>query len=243
MARYSKQQRRPAVGLEEIAPDRFLVHDPHMSGLLKGEGTLSGRMFELTTWRREGLLARLRGRGFKVVTLADLVAGLPGLEPPLLIGGPGWRPLSSPIEQISHFDLRNLRWHPLEPETHGGAPGVMICDGWALRRRKGRGAAAFYLAIREHGGGIGLRLLDETAAMLVGYAQALAFDNRPLLVERHGEHLLLPDVELPPPHRALLRRLTTADQERLLVSESWWPLAQGVFARLGVRLTIEDPAR
>jgi hypothetical protein len=238
MARSSKQHRRSSISLEEIAPGRFLVHDPQVSGLLKGEGTLSGRLFELTTWRREGLLARLRERGFKVLTLAGLAAQLPGLPQPPPIGGPGWRPLSSAIEQISHFDLRNLRWRALEPETRAGALGVAIYGGWALRRRKGRGAASFYLAVRERGGGVGLQPLDETAAILTGYAQALALDARPLLVDRSGDHIVLPDVELPPPHRMLLKRIATEDDERLLVDESGWPLAQAVFGRLGVQLKI-----
>jgi hypothetical protein len=195
-------------------------------------------LFELTTWRHEGLLARLRERGFKVLTLADLVAGLPA--PPALapIGGPGWRPLSSAIEQLSHFDLRSLRWRPLEPVSRDGAPGVTIYDGWALRRRKGRGAASFYLAVRERSGGVGLRPLDETKAILVGYAQALALDDRPLLVDRRGDLILLPDIELPPPYRAVLRRIARESDARLLVDERGWPLAQEVFGKLGVRLTI-----
>ena len=240
MARSVKRQRRPAVSLEEIAPGRFLIHDPQVSGILKGEGIFSGRLFELTTWRHEGLLARLRERGFRVQTLADLVAQLPGLSQPPPIGGPGWRPFSSAIEQISHFDLRNLRWRALTPETRAGAPGVTIYDGWVLRRRKGRGAASFYLAVRERGGGVGLQPLDETAAILTGYAQALALDDRPLLVDRANAWIVLPDVELPPPHRVLLRRVATEDGERLLVDESGWPLAQAVFGRLGVRLKVAE---
>jgi hypothetical protein len=206
--------------------------------LLKGEGTFSGRLFELTTWRREGLFARLRERGFKVRTLADLVAALPAPPAPPPIGGPGWRPLSSAIEQISHFDLRNLRWHPLELESRDGASGVTIYDGWPLRRRKGRGAASFYLAARERGGGIGLRPLDETEAILVGYAQALAHDDRPLVAERHGDLIQLPDVELPPAYRAVLRRIAPPDDAVVLVDERGWPLARDAFSRLGVRLTI-----
>ena len=238
MARALKRHQRSAVSLEEIAPGRFLLHDPQAHSLLKGEGAFSGRLFELTTWRREGLLARLRERGFKVLTLDDLVASLPAPPAPPPIGGPGWRPLSSPIEQISHFDLRNLRWRPLEPAPRDGVPGVTIYDGWALRRRKGRGAASFYLAARERGGGVGLRPLDETKAILVGYAQALALDDRPLIVERHGDHVRLPDVELPPAHRAALRRIAREGDAGLLVDERAWPLAQDVFGRLGVRLTI-----
>jgi hypothetical protein len=239
MARTTKQQRRPSIDIEEIAPDRFLVHNQHARGLLKGEGTIAGRLFELTTWRREGLLARLRARGFTVRTLANLTAGLPAPPPPPLIGGPGWRPLTSALEQISHFDLRNLRWRPLVPERRDAVSGVTIYAGWVLRRRKGRGPASYYLAIAERGG-IGLQPLDETAAILAGYAQALDLDDRPLLAERRGDRILLPDVELPPPHRALLQRVVTESAAGLLVDERGWPLAQEVFERLGVQLTIGD---
>jgi hypothetical protein len=239
MARPARQ-RRPALDLEEIAPDRFLVHNLRAKELLKGEGTLSGRLFELTTWRREGLLARLRGRGLQVRTFADLVAALPVPPPPTPIGGMGRRSLTSPIEQISHFDFRRLRWHPLAPDRRDGTLTVVVYDGWVLRRRKGRGRASYYLAFVERGGDIGLKPLDETEALLAGYAQAMALDDRPLLVERRGDHLLLPDVEVPPPHRALLRRITTESDEGPLVDKRWWPLVQEVFRRLGVRLVDTD---
>ena len=45
------------------------------------------------------------------------------------IGGAGWRPLARAIEQLSHFDLRNLRWRPLVPEQRAGVSGVMVCAG------------------------------------------------------------------------------------------------------------------
>jgi hypothetical protein len=246
MARSSKQPRRPSVDLEEIAPNRFLVHSPRANALLKGEGSLEGRLFDLTTWRRAGLIARLRERGFGVRTLADRLDALPEPPPPPPIGGPGWRPLTSPIEQISHFDLRRLRWHPLAPENRAGVVGVAVYDGWVLRRRKGRGGASYYLAFKERGGGIGLRPLNETAAILAGYAQALALDPRPLLAEQRpatnagqsGDRLLLPDVELPPPYRAILESITENSGEGPLVDERSWPLAQELFGRLGVSLTV-----
>ncbi|HEY3231135.1 MAG TPA: hypothetical protein VGJ87_18045 [Roseiflexaceae bacterium] len=231
-----RQQRHSAIDLEEIAPNRFLVHNQRAWRPLKGEGTIDGRLFELTTWRREGLLARLRERGFRVRTLADLVAALPSPPPAPPIGNLGWRPLTSPIEQISHFDLRNLRWHPLTPERRGDLSGVSVYAGWVLRRRKGRGASSYYLALNERGGGIALKPLDETDAVLAGYAQAVAFDARPLLAEWHGDQVLLPDVELPPPYRTLLRRTATESDEGLLVDERAWPLAQELFERLGVHL-------
>ena len=62
----NRQRCAPPFDLEEIAPNRFLVHNVRATGLLKGEGSIDGRLFELTTWRREGLLGRLllARRGF-----------------------------------------------------------------------------------------------------------------------------------------------------------------------------------
>jgi hypothetical protein len=230
MIRPTKHQRRSSIDLEELTPDRFLVHNQQLHALLKDEGTIAGRLFELTTWRREGLLARLRTRGFNVRTLDGLLASLPALPPPPPIGGPGWRSLTSAIEQISHFDMRNLRWHPLAAERRDDGLGVTIYAGWVLRRRKGRGAASYYQAAAARSGDLGLQPLGETAAILIGYAQALALDDRPLLAERQNDQIVLPDVELPAPHRALLRRVATESGPRLVVGERGWPLALAVFA-------------
>lgn len=235
----SRRQQRPAFDLEEIAPNRFLVYSPRASGLLKGEGTFDGRLFELTTWRRDGLLARLRERGFRVRTLSERLEGLPEPPPPPPIDSPGWRPLANAVEQISHFDLRNLRWHPLEPTTRDGVPGVTVYGGWVLRRRKGRGASSYHLAHTDRGGGIALQPLDETRAILTGIAQAVALDDRPLLAERRGDRIALPDIELPPPYRALLRAIAEESEEGLLVPRRAWPLAQEVYLRLGLRLVEE----
>jgi hypothetical protein len=78
MQRSTKQPHRSAIDLEEIAPNRFLVHTPRINALIKGEGKIAGRMFELTGWRRDGLIARLRERGFSVRTLGDQLDKLPG---------------------------------------------------------------------------------------------------------------------------------------------------------------------
>ena len=237
MRRSGRQRRPPAkVDLEEIAPNRFLIHNPRTQAILKGEGTIAGRRFELTTWRREGLLARLRQRGFHVRTLADQLAELPALPAPAAIGGPGWWPLTSSIERISYFDPRDLRWQPLTPEIRDGARGVAIYDGWVLRRRKGRGTAAYYLASVGRSGRIDLQPLDETKAILTGYAQARALYNRALVAARRGDTFILPDVEIPPPHRALLRRVAQQTDEGWAANQQAWPLVQDLFDRLGVRL-------
>ncbi|MBK9713712.1 MAG: hypothetical protein IPO81_20795 [Kouleothrix sp.] len=236
----TRRPRHSAIGLDEIAPNRFLVHDSRVPPLLKDEGVMTGRLFELTTWRRDGLLARLRERDISVRTIADRVDRLPGPRQPPPIGGVGWRPLAVAIEQFSHFDLRRLRWHLLAPETRDGVAGVTLYDGWVLRRRKGRGSTSFYLAFKERGGGIGLRALQETEAFLTGYAQALELDPRPWVVERRGDDLLLPDVELPPPYREVLLLLARPSAEGPLVDTRGWPLAQRLFDRLGVLLKVED---
>src|SRR5215218_5798417 len=98
MSPSTKQLHRSAADLEEIAPNRFLVHTPRINALIKGEGTIAGRMFELTGWRRDGLIARLRERGFEVRTLDNQLDKLPGPPPAPPILAPGWRPLASAIE-------------------------------------------------------------------------------------------------------------------------------------------------
>jgi hypothetical protein len=240
MSRTTKQARATSVDLEEIAPNRFLVHTPRINALIKSEGNITGRLFELTSWRREGMISRLRERGFGVRTLDDRLAKLPEPPPAPPIGGPGWRPLASPIEQISHFDLRALRWHPLVAEARNGVAGVTLYDGWVLRRRKGRAGSSFYLAFKERGGGIALRPLTETEAILSGYAQALEHVPRPLMVERRGDDVLLPNIELPPPYREMLAGIARASADGPLVDARGWPLARELFERLGVRLSLAD---
>lgn len=248
MAHFSRPTQRHAIALDEVRPNQFLIRNMHINSALKHEGTIKGRMFELTTWRREGLLARLRERGYQVRTIADRIAALP--QPPAAppIGGMGWRALTSPLEQISHFDLLGLHWHALTPAVRDGASGVVIYDGWVLRRRKGRGPASFYLAAKERAGGIGLRPLDEVTAVLMGIAQALEHDPRPLLAERRpapevGNVALLPAIELPPVYREVLALFTTPGPDGALVDEQSWPQAQALFGRLGVMLTIDDRER
>lgn len=241
-----KVSKRSSRDLDEIAPNRFVMSNPHIASVLKSEGVITGRLFELTSWRREGLLARLRERGFIVRTLVDRVEALPAPPPPQPIGGIGWRPLATTNEQFGHFDLRQLRWHPLAPTLRDGMPGVVLCDGWVVRRRKGRGLASFYLVHKERSGGIGLRPLDETEALLQGYAQALAFDPRPLLVTPHpapdGDAegtLLLPMLELPRPYREALELGATRTTDGWLVGRRNWPLVQALFRRLGIVLTVD----
>ncbi|GAB4195504.1 MAG: hypothetical protein OHK0022_12300 [Roseiflexaceae bacterium] len=228
-------QRAPEYDLDEIAPNRFIVNDPRLPGLLKGEGNFDGRFFELTTWRRDGLLARLRQRSFAVRTLADQIDELPAPPQPPALREPCWRPLASPIERFSIFDPATLRWEPVAPEERGEAQVVVVRPGLPLRRRKGRGAPAFYLGQAERGGTLGLAPLTETEALLLGYA--LVGDHTPQLAATpDGDGWRLPEAELPPPYRSLLRRFATERDGALVVTRAGLALAQELFARLGVRL-------
>src|SRR4028119_779934 len=90
--------------LDEIRPDRFIINNDKLRPVLRGEGVTVGKFFELVTWRREGLIGRIRMRGFNVRTLEDRVAaprGIKSIEPP---GPEGVRVLHQPKERIAHFD-------------------------------------------------------------------------------------------------------------------------------------------
>ncbi|NTU83127.1 MAG: hypothetical protein HGA45_27780, partial [Chloroflexales bacterium] len=77
-------KRRPGApaDLEEVRPNRFIVYNPAASSTLRGEGEREGDRFLLTTWRRDGLIARLRAKSFLVLTLADQIGALPDLPRP-----------------------------------------------------------------------------------------------------------------------------------------------------------------
>lgn len=229
-------KRRPRSDLEEIAPNRFIMHNARVQTLLKTEGEINGRLFTLTTWRRDGLIARLRARTFVVDTLADQIEALPLPPEPLETGEARWRALGSPTERFSLFDAQQLRWQPLEAEERNGVTGIVMQSGDVLRRRKGRGPASFYLAVSEHNG-LALRPLNETQALLEGYAQA-SEHRLTLAAQRQGEQIRLPDVELPAPYRALLRRIASAKGDALVVDQQGWAFAQELFARLGVRIEL-----
>jgi hypothetical protein len=241
--------------MDEIAPDRFLVHNPRAFGILKGEGQAEGRIFALTTWRRDGLLARLRERGIVVRTIAERITALPAPPPAPSIGALGWRAQTAAGERLSYFEPADLSWRPLEPTLRDDGAGIAFAEGWVVRRRKGRGPWSYFLTFRERGGGVGLRPLDETSALLTGYAQAAARGQPPWLLRRVtsggsvpevadpdvGQGVLLPSADLPPSYREVLALVTRPSPAGLVVeSAHGWRLVQKLFGRLGVRLAIES---
>ncbi len=221
--------------LEEIAPQKFLVRNPQVRPFLKGEGHFAGNMFTMTTWRREGLLARLRANTFTVRTLDDRIAELPLLPAAMPVGTACSRSISS-TERYSFFDPYTLTWTAIAPQKRQDPPEILLHAGWIIRRRRGRGAASYYRVICERGGGAGILPLTETEALLTGYAQA-SQDNRPtLLVNRTAQHYHLPTIPRPSPHQQLMQRLGQQTEQGWQTDEHSWPLARQLYARLGLRL-------
>lgn len=239
-------ERRPRAGvdLEEVRPHIFWIHDPRVKPVLKGEGIINGQQFELTSWRREGLLARLRERGFNVRTLADQVEALPNPPRGVKVGGEVVRPLATAIERWSYFDPLALTWVPVEAHEQEGQRVVTLREGWATRRRKGRGAAEYYIIFGERSGGAGLRPIEEDRALLTGYALATGLRERDLAARRvEKSYVLLPDLPLPGPYRTLMGRIGERTPEGWRVHERGLPLAQELFSRLGLLLhPVEAPA-
>ncbi|MCG8348281.1 MAG: hypothetical protein MI924_10940 [Chloroflexales bacterium] len=230
----SNRANKPA-DLEEIRPQHFLLRNPMARGVLKGEGRLEGNRFELTTWRRDGLLARLRNSGFTVETLDDQIARLPDLPIAVSLGAFASRVLHK-IERYSYFDPQMLGWAPLEAQQEEKSLVVRLRDGWVVRRRRGRGAASYHQVFIERSGIAGLTLLTTPEAFLQGYAQAAQISREPLVVQRLNQHYLLPALELPAPHHALLQRLGDLSAEGWRIDERGWPLACVIYKRLGIHL-------
>ena len=225
-------RRRPGApcDFEEARPGLFIVHNPAIGPSLRGEGTREGDRFTLTSWRGEGLVARLRARSFTVLTLADQAAALPGLP---AIAPPGtWldRPLAA-NERISYFAADPFGWIPA-PEAEPGV--VSLREGWVLRRRRSRGSFSYY---QLRGGDFVLHGEDE--ALRMGYAQAtLAGASQITAVPADGG-FLLPDLPLPAAHQRILGRIAEHTDQGWFVSSPGIPAATAILARLGLLLSAD----
>lgn len=222
-------RRRPGTScdFEEVRPGLFIIHNPALGPTLRGEGEREGDRFVLTSWRGEGLIARLRARSFVVHTLADQIAALPGLPH---VAPPG-EPLTHQLaanERISYFAADPLGWVPVS-EVEPGV--VTLREGWALRRRRARGSFNYYQLL---GGAFVLR--NEDIALRVGYALvALTCPHQICPIPAEGGYIL-PALPLPSAHQRLLGRIATQTAQGWLVSSVGMPVATALFARLGLHL-------
>jgi hypothetical protein len=224
-------KRRPGApaDIEELRPDLFVVHNPAAGPTLRGEGEREGDRFRLTTWRRDGLIARLRARGFAVLTLADQIAALPGLPPAAPLGPPLPRSFAS-AERVSVFGGDPPGWRPAPPAP-GEPDAPLIGEGQVIRRRKGRGPASYALVARG-----GLRPLGEDEALRHGYAELSLGLPAPIELQPGEQGPLLPDLPLPAAHRSLLGRFAARTGDGWLISAGAVELAAALLARLGLRL-------
>ncbi len=225
--------------LDEVRPDRFVINNNKIRPFLKGEGVTVGRFFELGTWRREGLIARLRERGFNVRTLSDRIAALPRIRDVGPPGAEGVRYLA-PREQVAVLDTDTLRWNELPVIDQAGKPAIRIRANVALRRRKGRGRADHYISALARTGTINLLPASETDALVHAYGQIAANGApRMLQVINAGDRLIVPQRQaiLPPPHTDVLDRLAIEDADRWTFASSVMSLVETTLATLGLALT------
>lgn len=227
---------------EEIAPQHFLIRADGVRRIVKNEGTISGALFTLTTWRRSGLLARIELAGFAVLTLDHQVRALPPLPQVRAPGVPCALNIR-PAERASFFDpAAPGRWTPIAPQSaaENEEQTLLLREAWVVRIRKGRGASRYALVGCSGDGSAQLAPLDETRALLCGYAQAAQHGSeskaRTFAVSVHDGSYRLPDIVLPAPHRDLLARLGSNDAGGWVVGKAGWKLARRVYESLGLTL-------
>ncbi|PDW02819.1 hypothetical protein [Candidatus Viridilinea mediisalina] len=222
-------KRRPGAraDLEEVRPRRFVIHNGAVGPALRGEGLREGDRFTLTSQRGAGVVARVRGRGFTVLTLADQIAKLPPLPSVAPLGAALLHPLQK-HERISHLSGSPPAWQPAPVSTEQ-PQSVRLYVNAIIRRRKGRGPSSYALVTTT-----GFQALDEDAALLRGYALAAQADPSAVAVATlHNGDYLLPDLLLPSAQRTLMGRIATKHETGWQFAPADLPLVQALLECLG----------
>ncbi|NBU63871.1 MAG: hypothetical protein EBS29_05140 [Chloroflexia bacterium] len=227
--------------LEEYAPNHFMVHDIRVRPFIRGEGDVEGNRFVLTSWRRDGLMARLAERGLVMVTIESLTEALPPLPAPSPIADDvRWQPLGHPSERWSYYDPRQRAVVACETVSHAEQHGVWLHPGCMVRRRRGRGQAEWYRSQPQGTHTIQYTPLAEDTALLQGLAQATGYTHAPIAL-RAGENgdVAVTIPLLPKAHQSVLARCATSDRNGLVwqCPTAHLPLVVGVLARVQVVLT------
>jgi len=188
-----------------------------------------GDRFTLTSQRRDGLLARLRARGFSVISLADRMSALPSLPAAIPTGTMHLLPLAA-HERVSIFRGAPPGWQPVtatDPPPHR----VQLYEGWIIWKRKGRGPGSYYLVERG-----GLRPLSRDKALLQGYAQIGAHTHVLDVVPNDQGEIALPDLPLPHDYAIVLGRIATYHDNHWLIAATDLRLVAMLLGRLGYAL-------
>lgn len=206
--------------------------------MLKGEGVTVGKFFELVTWRREGLIARIRMRAFNVRTLEDRVATLRSIKPVDLPGAESVRLLPHPKERVATFDREQLQWRDLPAVDHQGKPAVRLPLNVAARRRKGRGPSDYYITTPGSNGQVNFLPIKEATVLLHAYSQIAQQQPVILSYTRADEIFTIPrgKIVLPQPHQEVLEMLSLEKSEPWNIPAAVFELAEAVFAKLGIEL-------
>lgn len=227
--------------LEEYAPNHFMVHDIRVRPFIRGEGDVEGNRFVMTSWRRDGLMARLAERGLVMVTIESLTESLPALPAPASIADDArWQPLGHPSERWSFYDPRQRAVVTCETVSHADQQGVWLYPGCMVRRRRGRGQAEWYRSQSQGTHTIQYTPIDEDSALLQGLSQASTYPHDPITV-RAGENgaVVVTIPLLPRAHQAVLARCATTDRNGLVwqCHPDHLHLVTGVLARVQVFVT------
>ncbi|WP_322494123.1 hypothetical protein [Chloroflexus sp.] len=221
-------RRRPGApaDFEEIRPNLFLIHNPALGPVLRGEGEREGFHFHLTSWRRAGLLGRLASRGFVTLTIPDRIAALPA--PPSAPLGPLRHLTISAKQQLSVLDLNAPNgWRSLLVSPNGA---LELPEGQIVRRRHGRGPAD-YLRITA----TGWQALPVDEAILAAYGQ---LPDPPILrLAPTAEGWMMPEIPLPEAYRNVLGIIAQPHPAGWLLAgdlEREW--GEMIVAKLGVKV-------
>ncbi len=227
--------------LEEYAPNHFMVHDIRVRPFIRGEGDVEGNRFVMTSWRRDGLMARLAERGLVMVTIESLTESLPPLPAPSPIADEArWQPLGHPSERWSYYDPRQRAVVTCDTVSHADQQGVWLYPGCMVRRRRGRGQAEWYRSQPQGAHTIQYTPLAEDTALLQGLAQATGYTHEPIALRAGTNGDVAVTIPLlPKVHQSVLSRCATTDRDGLVwqCHPDHLHLVAGVLARVQVFLT------
>ena len=206
--------------------------------LFRSEGSYDGNRFVLTSWRRDGLFARIRDRGLEVASLDTQIAALPALPKALALATqPRWQCLGHTDERWSYYDPARRAVVACDVDCHDQQPGVWMYAGWVVRRRRGRGAGEWYRSAAQGAQALQYTRIDEDGALLCGLAQAALLHHLPLPITLSADEVAVIETPLLPQHyQQCAKRWASGDRAgttwQMPVAHLVW--MQRLLSRLGI---------